>query len=98
MRITVGFDDSEELYGLKLVHSTYFDIGIISIQFPFGSMIFLFPSFWFIIDHTLTKYTKEIIWIILSKGIPLCNSSLELERKALKDGIMRKDFQHPIVS
>jgi hypothetical protein len=96
MRITVGSGDLGELCGLRLVHSPYFIIKNNSAQFALGSATFQrFPSFWVIIEHILIKYTESIIWSILSEGIPSCSSSLELERKDLKDGVMKSDFQCP---
>jgi hypothetical protein len=48
------------------------------------------PIIWVIIEHNLIKYPNDVIWIILSEGIPWCNRSLESGRKDLKVGMMRK--------
>ena len=62
MRIKVGSDGLEELYELRLVHSGYFIIVIISAQIAFGFVAFRrFSSFWVIIEHALIKYSKGII-------------------------------------
>ena len=52
--------------------------------------ILMIPLIWVIIEHNLIKYTNGVIRIILSEGIPWCNSSLELGQKDLKVGMMRK--------
>jgi hypothetical protein len=44
---------------------------------------------WVIIEHNLIKYTNGVIEIIVSEGIPWCNSSLSYEHKYLKVGMMR---------
>ena len=48
------------------------------------------PVIWVIIEHNLIKCTNGVIQIILSERIPWCNNSLELGKKCLKVGTMRK--------
>jgi len=52
--------------------------------------ILTIPIIWVIIEHNLIKYTNGVIQIMLSEGIPWCNSSLDLRQKYLKVGMMRK--------
>jgi hypothetical protein len=75
----------------NLAHLPYFIIRIISAHSSF--LVHGIPTIliiWVIIEHNLIKYTNGVIWIILSKGIPWCNSSLESRQKDLKVGMMRK--------
>jgi hypothetical protein len=90
-RLTVSSEGLREFYEAQTIPFTIFH---------HRDHLFTVPSWfhgiltiliiWLIIEHNLIKYTNGITRIILSQGIPWCNSSLESRKKHLKVGMTRK--------